>query len=120
MVSVKRSISLDAAKQQPNTDFCNYMHAVAQQSYAVQAVVFWSIEQAYCQAWRNAMPIAEPYRESADRWGSDAFHQYCQLLERQADAALQHASKEEQQAAADACGHVAKHEQAFWQMAFEG
>lgn len=39
------------------------------------------------------MPIAEPYRESADRWGSDAFHQYCQLLERQADAALQHASK---------------------------
>lgn len=39
------------------------------------------------------MPIAEPYKEFADRWGSDGFHQYCQLLERQADAALQHASK---------------------------
>lgn len=39
------------------------------------------------------MPIAEPYKEFADRWGSDGFHQYCHLLERQADAALQHASK---------------------------
>ena len=47
--AVKRSISLDAAKQQPNTDFCDYMHAVATQPYAVQAVVFWSIEQAYCE-----------------------------------------------------------------------
>lgn len=28
--------------------------------------------------------------------------------------------QEEQQAAADACGKVAEHEQAFWQMAFEG
>lgn len=45
------------------------------------------------QAWSNAMPIAELYKEFADRWGSDDFHQYCQCLEQQADAALQHASK---------------------------
>ena len=39
------------------------------------------------------MPIAEPYKEFAERWGSDAFHQYCSLLEQQADNALQQASK---------------------------
>ena len=39
------------------------------------------------------MPVAEPYKEFADRWGSDGFHEYCQVLEQQADAALQHASK---------------------------
>lgn len=96
------------------------MQAVMKQTYAVQAVVFWSIENAYCQvwctqqqhksaptalciyivsscvvlqAWRNAMPIAEPYKEFADRWGSDGFQQYCKVLERQADATLQQASK---------------------------
>lgn len=39
------------------------------------------------------MPIAEPYQEYAERWGSEEFNQYCKLLEQHADAALQHASK---------------------------
>ena len=45
----KRSISLDADMQQANLHFCSYMRDVRKQPYAVQAVVFWSIEQAYCQ-----------------------------------------------------------------------
>ncbi len=39
------------------------------------------------------MPIAQPYKEFANRWGSEDFHQYCKLLETQTDEALQHASK---------------------------
>lgn len=110
------------------------------------------------------MPVAEPYKEFAARWGSKEFQQYCKLLEQTADTALQDASKvqslqqnnpvlsvlnavtitcltlsisaaiyamgrnfmlahtmtqEEQTAAAEACGKVAAHEQAFWQMAYE-
>ena len=45
----KRGISLNADMQQANLHFCSYMRDVRQQPYAVQAVVFWSIEQAYCQ-----------------------------------------------------------------------
>ena len=47
--AVKRSVSLSADMQQANLRFCSYMHDVRKQTYAVQAVVFWSIEQAYCQ-----------------------------------------------------------------------
>ncbi len=39
------------------------------------------------------MPIAEPYKEFADRWGSDDFKQYCKQLEKQTDNALQDASQ---------------------------
>lgn len=45
----KRGLDLEARKQEANVRFCEYMQSVTQQPYAVQAVVFWSIEQAYCQ-----------------------------------------------------------------------
>ncbi len=47
--AVNRRIKLDAKKQEANEQFCAYMKSVGMQPYAVQAVVFWSIEQAYCQ-----------------------------------------------------------------------
>lgn len=47
--AVNRQIKLDAKKQEANEQFCAYMKSVGKQPYAVQAVVFWSIEQAYCQ-----------------------------------------------------------------------
>lgn len=39
------------------------------------------------------MPVAEPYKEFAARWGSKDFQQYCKLLEQTADTALRDASK---------------------------
>lgn len=42
-------MKLDHSPQQANLDFCSYMQDIALQPYAVQAVVFWSIEQAYNQ-----------------------------------------------------------------------
>ena len=47
--AVNRQIKLDAKKQEANEQFCAYMKSVRMQPYAVHAVVFWSIEQAYCQ-----------------------------------------------------------------------
>lgn len=45
------------------------------------------------QAWKRVMPVAEPFREFADRWGNDDFGQYCQLLQQHADCALQQADQ---------------------------
>ena len=47
--AVKRGISLDAERQQRNVHFCDYMQVIMKQPYTVQAVVFWSVENAYCQ-----------------------------------------------------------------------
>lgn len=51
--ALKRGISLDADLQQANLNFCDYMRCIRKQPYAVQAVAFWSIEQAYCQVYQQ-------------------------------------------------------------------
>ena len=43
----ERNLELDVSPQEANTSFCKFMQHVASQPYAVQAVAFWSIEQAY-------------------------------------------------------------------------
>ena len=41
------------------------------------------------QAWNLASPVAEPYREFAERWGNAEFSKYVEILEQQADEAMQ-------------------------------
>ncbi len=45
------------------------------------------------QAWNLANPVAEPYREFADRWGNAEFAKYVDILEQQADEAMQDADQ---------------------------
>ena len=45
------------------------------------------------QAWNLASPVAEPYREFADRWGNEEFSKYVDILEQQADEAMQDADQ---------------------------
>ena len=45
------------------------------------------------QAWNLASPVAEPYREFADRWGNAEFSKYVDILEQQADEAMQDADQ---------------------------
>lgn len=45
------------------------------------------------QAWSLASPVAEPYREFAERWGTSVFSKYVDILEQQADEAMQSASE---------------------------
>ena len=45
------------------------------------------------QAWNLASPVAEPYREFADRWGNADFSKYVDILEQQADEAMQDADQ---------------------------
>lgn len=50
---------------------------------------------AFCcwQAWRRPGPMQPPYDIYAERWGSPGFTDYVNKLERQADHALENASK---------------------------
>ena len=45
------------------------------------------------QAWNLASPVAEPYHEFAERWGNSEFSKYVDILEQQADEAMQSASE---------------------------
>ena len=52
------------------------------------------IHHCHCmQAWNLASPVAEPYREFADRWGNAEFSKYVDILEQQADEAIQDADQ---------------------------
>ena len=45
------------------------------------------------QAWQLATPVAEPYREFAERWGNADFSKYVDILEQNADEAIQDADE---------------------------
>ena len=45
------------------------------------------------QAWQLASPVAEPYWEFADRWGNADFSKYVDILEQNADEAIQNADE---------------------------
>lgn len=99
------------------TSFLDDLHP---EPYPVRAVGFWAIEKAYNQAWTSILPVAEPFRGFAQRWGSPAFGDYVAALERQADQTLVEADNAVHHRARDVFQRVADEELDFWQMAFEG
>ncbi len=113
-----RSLTLSTSPQPTCESYRQFMSALANQSYAVQATAFWAIELAYNQGWQCHSPMAEPYAEFADRWGNPGFTDYVKMLEKQADSALSSASSAAQTQAEQAFLEVARLEKDFWQMAF--
>lgn len=45
------------------------------------------------QAWNLASPVADPYKEFAERWGNADFSKYVDILEQNADEAMQGANE---------------------------
>ena len=45
------------------------------------------------QAWNLVSPVAEPYKEFAERWGNADFSKYVDILEQNADEAMQGANE---------------------------
>ncbi|MGB3291518.1 MAG: TenA family transcriptional regulator [Phormidesmis sp.] len=114
----QRALTLSTAPQPTCESYCQFMEALSNQPYAVQAIAFWAIELAYNQGWQRHSPMAEPYAEFADRWGNPGFTDYVKVLEKQADEALFTASETEKEQAEQAFLEVARLEEDFWQMAF--
>ncbi len=116
--AVERHLNLDAPLQATCLEYCSYLESLAHVPYAIQATAFWAIELSYNQGWQLPGPMPAPYTEFADRWGNSGFTDYVQLLEQQADHALAAAPEAVQKEAEATFLHIARLEQAFWQMAF--
>jgi len=118
--AAKRQLVLGTPPQPTCREYCHLMASAGHQPYAVQALAFWAIEAAYNQAWKGHSPMPEPYTEFGDRWGNPNFSAYVEELARQADEALALADKTQQQAAEAIFLDIARLEQNFWQMAYQG
>jgi thiaminase len=86
--------------------------------YAALITTVWAVERAYLDAWLGTRPGAPAFREFVERWTVDPFQAYVDALAMAADRALAAAAPEARRAAESAFLAVARHERAFWQMAF--
>lgn len=114
----ERSVALNVHKQLTCQVYCDFMYSLAVMPYPVQATAFWAIEFVYNQGWQLPGAMPQPYAEFAARWGNPGFTEYVQLVEQQADEALQNTSVTIGNQAEEAFVKVAKLEKDFWQMAF--
>jgi thiaminase/transcriptional activator TenA len=96
--------------------YADYLQAITHESYAVQLTALWTLERAYLDAWRTALPGASLYREFVEHWTNPAYADWVGRLEAAADRALERGGQAER----DAFRWIARYERDFWQMAFSG
>ncbi len=110
----ERGIDLERPLHPTVRTYIDYLCALSDEPYPVQLTALWALERAYLEAWRTARPGAPAFREFVERWTNDAFAAYVDALE----AALNRALAVGGDAERDAFRWVARHERAFWQMAY--
>lgn len=115
----ERSLDLHAAPLAANTAYCAELAGCDGMPYAAAIVALWTVERAYLDAWLGARPGAEPYRALVEHWTTPEFAAYVAGLGATADRALA-GSPADAAMAGDAFAMVARHEWAFWGMAFAG
>lgn len=101
-------------------NYVNFLWALSFGPYAAQWVSLWALERIYFEAWSNAKPGVEPYREFVEHWTHPAFEGYVEELEGAATRALAEATGKEREAAREALWETIEHEIRFWEMAWEG
>ena len=114
-----RLLDLAVAPLPANAAYSAELSRWEQLPYAAAIVALWTVERAYLDAWLGARPGAEPYRALVEHWTLPEFAAYVDGLAAAADRALV-ASPELDASARDAFASIARHEQAFWGMAFAG
>ncbi len=115
----ERALDLGVGPLPANVAYCTDLARCDDLPYAAALVALWTVERAYLDAWLGARPGAEPYRALVAHWTTPEFAAYVAGLAAAADRALADAPAE-QEAAGAAFQTIARHEQAFWGMAFAG
>ncbi|KAI4378962.1 hypothetical protein MLD38_016376 [Melastoma candidum] len=91
--------------------------------YATVATALWAIETVYQQSFAFCLEEGSAIRPelvgACERWGNNAFGQYCHELQRIADCQLTKASKDDLERAESAFLRVLEHEVKFWEMCHE-
>lgn len=114
----KHPLTLTAPLQPASQTYCQLLDALTTHPYAVQAIAFWTIMGAFNQAWQHPGPIPELYEEFANRWGNLELTDYIQLLEQQADEAIQDSSGDAYHQAETIFVQVMEVQREFLRMAF--
>ncbi|MCS7172617.1 MAG: TenA family transcriptional regulator [Armatimonadetes bacterium] len=117
--ATRRGLNLQAAVHPACRNYVNFLWALSSGPYVAQLVSLWALERIYFEAWSEARPGAEPYREFVERWTNPGFGRYVQELEAAAERALREATEKEREAAREAFQETVEHEIRFWEMSWE-
>jgi thiaminase/transcriptional activator TenA len=119
-LAAARGLSVTAKPLPAAADYQSHLLRMARQPYPVALTAMWTVEAAYLEAWRTALPGAPSYRPFVEHWTDPAFVDFVGRLEAAADRALAKAPPAEVAAAADALVLTSRHEAAFWAMTWSG
>lgn len=100
--------------------YCDELLRVAQEPYAVALAAMWTVEAAYLEAWRGALPGAPAFRELVEHWTDPSFVAFVDSLERAADRSLAGATVDDLDRVRVAVLRILEHEAAFWSMTSAG
>lgn len=114
----ERGLSLDNGHHPDNAAYARFLDGLEGEAYVAKIVSLWAVEQAYLDAWTNASPGAEEYREFVEHWTVPEFAGYVGALRDAADHALSRSDERLAHGAEDAFLYVAKLERDFWGIAF--
>ncbi|WP_119069286.1 TenA family transcriptional regulator [Rubrobacter indicoceani] len=113
-----RGLLLDDMPHPHSAAYVRFLQSLEIESYIVNAVALWAVEQAYLDAWTNAAPGAEDYRDFVEHWTDPKFAEYIGALRSSADRALSRADERQAHRAEDAFVSVARLERDFWNIAY--
>lgn len=118
VMAESRGLLLDDMPHPHNAAYVRFLHSLEIESYIVNAVALWAVEQAYLDAWTNAAPGTGEYREFVEHWTDPKFVEYIGALRISADNALSRADERQAHRAEDAFVSVARLERDFWDIAY--
>ncbi|XAR57011.1 hypothetical protein NMG60_11025008 [Bertholletia excelsa] len=105
-----------------NRRYCRFLESLmgSEVEYAVAITAFWAIEAVYQDSFAHCLEegslTPEELRETCERWGNDAFGQYCYSLQEIANHCLEKAPDDVVSKAEVIFLNVLEREVEFWNM----
>jgi thiaminase len=116
-MAARRGLALDAPMHPATRPYCDFLLALPNSAYPAQITAIWALERTYLESWQGARPGAPPYRESVERWTTDAFRAYVGDLQAAVDRQFEASVGEPAREAEEALVWVTHYERGFWDMA---
>ncbi|XAR49687.1 hypothetical protein NMG60_11032957 [Bertholletia excelsa] len=119
--ALKWEVSLsDTVRHSVNLRHCRFLESLMSQEidYTVAITAFWAIEAVYHESFAHCLEedskTPDELKGTCERWGSDAFGQYCHSLREIVDRRLEKAPADVVSKAEVILLHVLEHEVEFW------
>ncbi|PSR92512.1 Bifunctional TENA-E protein [Actinidia chinensis var. chinensis] len=119
----KRGVSLsDIVPHKANIRYCSFLESLTstEVEYTVAVTAFWAIEAVYQDSFAHCLEedskTPAELKETCERWGNEAFGQYCRSLREIANRSLEKAPDGVVSKAEIVFLRVLEHEVEFWNM----